>query len=108
MGVFWMRHCAAALIATFIATFALHAPAAAQAPNKAEQKCINAINKRTASLAKTQGKLVTACVKAAGAGSVDALGTPPQEQTAQACLDNDVKGKVGKSITALSLSLIHI
>lgn len=102
MGVFWMRSSAAALIATFTATLALCAPAAAQAPNKAEQKCINAINKRTASLAKTQGKEVTACVKAAGAGSVDALGTPPQEQTAQACLDNDIKGKVGKSITALS------
>ena len=59
------------------------------------------MNKRAATIAKVQGKDSTARVKAAGAGSTSKLGEPPQDQTAQARLSNDVKGKVGKAIDQL-------
>jgi hypothetical protein len=69
----------------------------AHAASADEQKCINEINKRVAGLMKTQGKVNDACLKDANAGDTDDLGNVGQEQSAQACPGNDVKGKVAKS-----------
>ncbi len=64
------------------------APVQAQVQNKSQQKCVNAMNKAGAKLAKTQGKENAKCVSNAGKGS---------ETDAQACLTADGKGKVVKA-----------
>ena len=69
-----------------------------------QQACINVNNKSVATLAKSQGKAAGACIKNAARGRVAALGVPPQEQTAQACLDNDVGAKAQRSIGRLLAS----
>ncbi len=61
----------------------------AQVQDKAQQACINALNKGAATVAKTQGQEHVACVKGAGKGAL--IGT------AQACLTADGKGKVAKA-----------
>jgi hypothetical protein len=48
-----------------------------------------------------QGKESVKCQKLAARGSTDKLGIPPQTQTAQACLMNDVKWRVGRRIFRL-------
>jgi hypothetical protein len=53
-----------------------------------QQKCLNAVNKDGAAVAKEQGKENVACVKGAGKGTLTG--------TAQACLTADAKGKVAK------------
>jgi hypothetical protein len=60
----------------------------AQVQTGDQQKCLNAVNKDGAAVAKTQGKEHLACVKGAGKGTV---------ADAQACLTADVKGKVAKA-----------
>lgn len=69
---------------------------------KPQQNCINAINKAGAALVKTQGKVSGGCLKDAADGKLEKLGTPPQAQTAQGCLTNDVKGAVAKAIGAVA------
>ena len=54
-----------------------------------QQKCLNALNKNGAAVARTQGKENVGCLKAAGKGTL--VGT------AQACLTADSKGKVAKA-----------
>ncbi len=49
-----------------------------------------------------QGKESIKCEKFAARGKTDKLGIPPQTQTAQACLTNDVKGRVQKKINRLA------
>jgi hypothetical protein len=49
-----------------------------------------------------QGKENVWCEKQAARGLTDKLGIPPQAQTAQACLTNDVKGKVQKRTKRLA------
>ena len=65
------------------------APALAQVP-KAEQQCINELNKNLAKVAKTQGKDICSCIKD---GSKEKL----SGQTIEQCTTADNKGKVGKA-----------
>jgi len=67
-----------------------------------QQKCINDLNKQGAKLAKDQGKASLGCLKDAGAGSLTKLGIPPQMQTAQACLTNDVRGRLARDVSTLA------
>ncbi len=68
-----------------------------------QQRCINEMNKRGSLVVKEQDKADYTCVRDAGRGKVDALGVPPQAQTAEACLSNDVKGKVAKRTSDVSV-----
>jgi hypothetical protein len=61
-----------------------------------QQNCINYMNKYGAKLGKDQNRGSVDCVKNAGRGNVTKLGIPPQAQTAQACLTNDVRGKIAR------------
>jgi hypothetical protein len=85
------------------ATLLLLAPdtAGAVVQNSDQERCINEMNRRGSLVAKMQNRGAAACVKDAGKGNTDRLGVPPQAQTAQACLTNDVKGKVAKKIATL-------
>ncbi len=67
-----------------------------------QQACINEMNKRGSLVVKEQGKTDYSCVRDAGRGNVQSLGVPPQTQTAQACLTNDVRGKVAKRLADVS------
>jgi hypothetical protein len=49
-----------------------------------------------------QAKDSIKCQKLAARGSTDKLGNPPQTQTAQACLTNDVNGRVQKKVRRLA------
>ena len=59
----------------------------AQVQTSDQQKCLNAVNKDGAAVAKTQGKEHLGCVKSAGKGAGGA----------QACLTADAKSKVAKA-----------
>ena len=71
-----------------LALVLLSAAVAAAQLNGDEQKCVNALNKDAAKLAKAQGKENAACLKSAGKGKL------PPGQSADACLLADAKGKV--------------
>lgn len=70
---------------------------AQNAQDKDQQKCIGTMNKSGGGVGKTQGKEAGGCLKNAIGGKVDSLGTDVQVKTAQACLTNDVKGKLLKA-----------
>jgi len=74
-------------------------PAAPQSSD--QQRCVNDMNKYGVRVAKSQNKANVSCVQNAGRGLVTRLGVPPQAQTAQACLTNDVGGKVAKETVRL-------
>jgi hypothetical protein len=92
------RACAVLCLAVAVA-----APrAGGAAPQSTEQqRCINDVNKYGVRVARTQNRADLDCVRNAGRGAVSRLGVPPQTQTAQACLTNDVGGKVGKDTQKL-------
>jgi hypothetical protein len=69
---------------------------------KEQQRCVNEVNTRGATVAATQGAVGVACVKAAARGQTAKLGTPPQTQTAQACLGNDVGHKIARRVDRLT------
>ena len=60
--------------------------------NKAQQKCINALNKNFAKVAKTQGKDNCSCIKDFAKGQ-----SLTPAATLEACLTADRKGKVAKA-----------
>ena len=60
---------------------------------KAQQKCLNALNKAGWKLAKAQGKAIFGCIKNTGKGT---------EFDPQFCLTADVKGKVAKAQSSLT------
>lgn len=60
------------------------------------------MNRASVSVGKAHGSESSKCVKLAAGGATDKLGIPPQTQTAQACLTNDVKGKVQKKADKLA------
>jgi hypothetical protein len=72
------------------------------AQSKGQQKCVNAMNKDASAVAQAQNKANLDCLKKASSGGLEGLGVPPQTQTAQACLTNDVGGKVGKKVKQVS------
>jgi uncharacterized protein (DUF1800 family) len=61
-----------------------------------QQSCVNYLNKYGARVGKSQNKASVDCVKNAGQGKLENLGIPPQAQTAQACLTNDVRGRIAR------------
>ena len=65
------------------------APALAQIP-KAEQQCINELNKNLAKVAKTQGKDICSCIKDGSKGKLSG-------QTIEQCSTADNDGKVAKA-----------
>jgi len=65
-------------------------------------KCIKSMNRASVKFGKTQGGESSKCVKAAAKDAADKLGTPPQDQNAQACLTNDVQGKVQRKFGVLA------
>jgi uncharacterized protein (DUF1800 family) len=66
-----------------------------------QQRCVNDVNKSGSLVAKSQNKASRSCVQNAARGLLSRLGVPPQAQTAQACLTNDVGGRVGKQTASL-------
>jgi hypothetical protein len=82
---------------------ALVIPAAVVAApqSRQQQRCVTDMNKSGLRVAKSQNKASLACVKNAGRGLTFRLGVPPQAQTAQACLSNDVGGKIAKDTLKL-------
>ncbi len=80
------RAATCAAVALLFATTAF-----AQAADKNQQKCINAMNKDGAKLAAKQGKENVSCLKNAGKGKL------PGGQSADECLVADAKGKIAKA-----------
>src|SRR5215468_1840568 len=95
-----VRHRGAHVVAYLM--FAVVAPRPGLAgQSKDQQACVNDMNKFGERVAKSQDGASLDCIKNAGRGIVFRLGIPPQAQTAQACLTNDVGGKVAKATTQL-------
>jgi O-glycosyl hydrolase len=66
-----------------------------------QQKCINAMNGYGALVAAKQGRSNSLCIERASRGQQSRLGVPPEQQTAQACLANDVRERVARKIDQL-------
>ena len=79
------------LVAMLVATRAWAAPQSSD-----QQNCLNQLTKAGVDVVKTQGKATWSCVRNAGYGKVEKLGDPGDTLTAQACLTNDVGGKVAQ------------
>jgi cysteine-rich repeat protein len=62
----------------------------------AQQSCVNDMLKQGAALAKAQNKESLKCVKNASRGRLDDLAAPGQTATADACLTNDVRGRIAR------------
>jgi hypothetical protein len=60
------------------------------------------MNGESVKVGDAQGRESLKCVKFAARGLTNKLGIPPQAQTAQACLTNDVKGRVQKKVRTLA------
>jgi hypothetical protein len=73
----------------------------AAAQSSDQQRCINDVNKYGVRVARTQNRASVDCVRNAGRGTTSRLGVPPQAQTAEACLSNDVGGKVARDTQKL-------
>jgi hypothetical protein len=60
------------------------------------------MNTESVKVGDTQGRESIRCERLAARDSTDRLGIPPQAQTAQACLTNDVKGRVQRRVSRLA------
>ncbi len=89
-------------IAALAASLVMTSVAGAVPQTSDQQRCVNEMNKRGFYVARDQGKVASSCLSDAENGHPEKLGNPPQVQTAQACLTNDVKGKVAKRLTTLA------
>ena len=74
----------------------------AQAQTSAQQQCLNALYKSAAKVGKAQGKANSGCLKARQALQTEKLGNPGQERTVDACLTNDPKGGIAKTLDAVA------
>ena len=70
--------------------------------SKEQQKCIKLMYLASVNVGKAQGRESLKCVKFAAKDATDKLGVPPQTQTAQECLTNDVTGKVQRKFGVLA------
>jgi len=68
------------------------------AQRSGQQQCIVEMNRLGAMVSRAQGRIAETCLKKARKGETDTLGIPPQSQTAQACLGNDVDGRLARKI----------
>lgn len=69
--------------------------------NRDQVRCLNEMNKAGAAVVREQGKSNLSCLKQAARGNAKKLGVAPQTQTAEACLTNDVGGKVDRRLDKL-------
>jgi hypothetical protein len=60
------------------------------------------MNRASVNVGKVQGSESSKCVKFVARDATDKLGIPPQTQTAQECLTNDVTGKVQRKFGTLA------
>ena len=60
------------------------------------------MNRASVSVGKAQGRESSKCVRHAARDAADKLGIPPQTQTAQACLTNNVTGEVQRKLRTLA------
>ncbi len=80
-----------------LAILAFSAAVAVAAPQTTDQqKCLNDVTKAGANVVKTQGKANWKCLRYANQGKTEKLGDAGETLNAQACLTNDVGGKVDK------------
>jgi hypothetical protein len=84
---------AAVAAALVLAPLGVHA----QEQDKDQQACINKVLKAAAKLAKAQSKESDGCLKASQKGDTTKLGTTALNRNADACLTNDLKGKLDKA-----------
>jgi hypothetical protein len=92
------------LAAALCAILVSGSEARAAAQTKAQQSCLNALYSGAGKVAKAQGKANAKCLKARQAFATEQLGNAGQEQTTDACLTNDVKGQVDKTVDAVAAS----
>ena len=88
-----MARALAIVTGSFLSCLLLPDVGSSQEQTKAQQACINGLNKAGAKVASAQGKESAACVKNAGKGS---------EPDAQACLTADAKQKVAKAVSGVT------
>jgi uncharacterized protein (DUF1800 family) len=91
----------ALIVSTVLLALAAGGDAGAGVQSADQERCIDEMNRRGSLVAKMQNRAAASCVKDAGHGRAAKLGVPPQAQTAQACLTNDVQGKVAKKVVTL-------
>lgn len=98
-----LRH-ALQLGCAVVATIVLSASSAtAQVQSDDQAKCLASAAKSAAKLVKTQGKENSGCLKAAQKPDTSKfIESSDQRRTAAACLSNDPKGKVAKTVDKLS------
>ena len=92
-----MRRRMSVVAATVVVAVVAALPALA-GQTKDQQSCVNDMNKYGERVVKSQDGASHDCVENAGRGILFRLGIPPQAQTAQACLANDVAGKVARAM----------
>ncbi|MEO6029813.1 MAG: DUF1800 domain-containing protein [Candidatus Binatia bacterium] len=90
----WTTRIGLLAAAILTATFAGAALAAPQSSD--QQGCLNQLTKAGTDVVKQQGKTTYTCLRNAQYGKVDKLGDVGETLTAQACLTNDVGGKVAQ------------
>lgn len=91
------RQRTAGSLAVWSAVLVLLARSASAAPQSDDQqRCLNDLTKAGAKVVKQQGKANWKCLRDASHGNADRLGDTGETLTAQACLSNDVGGKVAK------------
>lgn len=93
-----MRTPLKALLALLALTWAAPALGAEQAATQVA--CIDGLNRAAMNLMRQQAKENRNCVRYAAKGQTALLGVPPQETTAQACLSNDVRGRIAAKASA--------
>lgn len=89
-----------ALAVTVLSLSASVAGAAPQTP--LQQRCLVDLDRRGSLTFQMQGRVVDTCLRDAAAGNTERLGIPPQAQTAQACLVNDVRRQLARSLDTLA------
>ncbi len=72
-----------------------------------QERCINEAVRRGLRVASVQGRQASDCVRFAGLGKVERLADAGEEQTASACLENDVKAKVQRAVDQLSTGVAN-
>lgn|GEM_PF-1529091 len=73
-------------------------PPAAGPQSKPQRRCLNALAEAGARVAGAQTADADACIRHFARGRTDLLGRGAQARTAQACVGNDVDGRVGRAL----------
>jgi hypothetical protein len=92
----FLRASSALVVAAAVCTLLAGAGVASAQQSSAQQKCLLGLYKSASKVGSAQSKNDVSCVKNRQARKSESLGNPGQEQTADACLTNDVKGGIAK------------